>query len=67
MIIISEHEKYIINLKNDYNDYNNNLLSLSNLDSNTIENIIEILSYTRSLKFQEEPDYNYIINKLHYD
>ena len=70
MIIISEHEKYIINLKNDYNDYNdsnNNLLSLSKLDSNIIENIIEILSYIRSLKFESEPDYNYIINNLYYD
>tara|TARA_B100000035_G_C21033182_1_gene569472 strand:+ start:2094 stop:2879 length:786 start_codon:yes stop_codon:yes gene_type:complete len=64
MIISKDHEKYIINLKINNNIYIKNLLTLSNIELKIVNNIIEILDYIKTLKFETQPNYNYILNLL---
>jgi len=62
MIIDKKYEKYIYNIKNRETEYIKNLLLLSNVNNRLINNIVNILDYVRLLKFNQPPDYNYLIN-----
>lgn len=64
MIIQKDYEKYIINLKINSNMYVKNLLILSNIEEKIVNNIIEILDYIKTLKFENQPNYNYILSLL---
>jgi serine/threonine protein kinase len=64
MIISKDHEKYIINLKMNNNIYIKNLLTLSNIELKIVNNVIEILDYIKTLKFETQPNYTYILNLL---
>lgn len=64
MLIDKNYEKDIFKIKNNSFTYVKNILLASNIDIKHIDNIIEMLYYIRLLKFNQTPNYIYLLNIL---
>ena len=64
MLILDKYEKHIHIFKNSTNAYIKNILVLSNISIDKINNIINLLNYIQLLRYNSEPNYCYIKNLL---
>ena len=62
MLIHERYEKNINNIKNSSNENIKNILLFSNINNTLINNIVKILDYVRLLKFNQTPNYNYLLD-----
>ena len=66
MLIDKDSEKDIFKIKNSSYEYIKNILLISKNDHILINRIIEILYYIKLLKFNQTPNYSYLLNILLY-
>tara|TARA_Y100000389_G_scaffold64346_1_gene60401 strand:- start:1109 stop:1891 length:783 start_codon:yes stop_codon:yes gene_type:complete len=64
MLIDKDYEKDIFKIKNDSFTYIKSILLSFNINDKLTNNIIEMLYYIRLLKFNQTPNYSYLLNIL---
>ena len=64
MLIDKDYEKDIYKIKNNSFTYVNSILLSFNIDKKLTNNIMEMLYYVRLLKFNQTPNYIYLLNIL---